>query len=130
MARLSGSNPKSPGARSDPLKVCKDRVQVRDITIEYAGSTLYLDEGRNSGNELDEVDPERDLLQSALLDGKVVQLQSGSAIEDLVKARNGVKLLKNVLITMNDDTAQTGPSSTQHNILYTMSRDHEYIPEQ
>ena len=91
---------------------------------------MYLDEGRNSGNELDEVDPERYLLQSALLDGKVVQLQSGSAIEDLVKARNGVKLLKNVLITMNDDTAQTGPSSTQHNIFYTMSRDHEYIPEQ
>jgi hypothetical protein len=57
-----------------------------------------LDDGGDTGDDLEKADPEKQLLHSTLLNSKVVQLHHGSAVEDLVEARDGVHILDERLL--------------------------------
>ena len=68
--------------------------QAPGIRLKIAEDKICLNNGGNSGDNLEKPKPEQQLLQGSLLDGKVVQLQHRCAIENLVETWNGVHILQ------------------------------------
>jgi hypothetical protein len=77
------------GSAKSPLQ-----AQREGLTHDALGSVEGLDDGGDAREELQETNPEEELLHSSLLDGEVVKLHHGCASELNLEAGDGVEVLK------------------------------------